>query len=151
MELNKVLLVGRLGQDPESHYLPSGDAVASFSIALSRRYKDRQGEQKEETTWVKISCFSKQAEFAANYLQKGKAVFVEGRLRENRWETPEGQKRTQIEVIADRLQFAFPRGTEEGGSGGGERYSSAPSEPQQERASAPAPAGEPSTVDDLPF
>ena len=149
MELNKVLLVGNLGRDPETKYMPSGDAVADFSIAVNRRYKDRQGEWKDETTWVRITCFGKTAEFAANHLHKGKSVFVEGRLRENRWETPEGQKRSQIEVIADRLQFAAPKGAE---SGGGEQYSSAPSEPAHERTAAPpVNAGEGTTNDDLPF
>ncbi len=153
MELNKVLLVGRLGRDPELKYMPSGDAVADFSIALSHKYKDRQGEMKEETTWVKITCFGKQAEFASNYLQKGKAVFVEGRLRENKWETQEGQKRSQLEVVAERLQFAFPRGSEEGGGAPMERHE--PSSPRHEPAAAapaaPAVASESNTVDDLPF
>jgi len=147
MELNKVFLVGNLGSDPETKYLPSGDAVANFNIAVNRRSKDRQGEMKEETTWVRISCFGKIAEFAGNYLQKGKAVFVEGRLKENRWETAEGQKRSQLEVVADRLQFAYPRGSEEGGSSASHESSS-----QGSAAPAPgAPAAQSNTVDDLPF
>jgi len=148
MELNKVLLVGNLGRDPETKYLPSGEAVANFSIAVSRRFKDPQGEFRDDTAWVRISCFGRLAEFASNYLQKGKAVFVEGRLRESRWETPEGQKRSQLEVVAERLQFAYPKGVEDGGAGGGSDRESYSQPAPVERGPA---SGESNAVDDLPF
>lgn len=148
MELNKVMLVGNLGRDPETKFLPSGESVSDFSIAVNRRFRDRQGEMKDDTAWIRIKCFGKLSEFANNYLNKGKAVFVEGRLHENKWEQ-DGQKRSMIEVIAERVQFAYPKGVESGSSGGGEGYSAAPADRQSDQA--PSAAGESNTVDDLPF
>ncbi|MCX7016126.1 MAG: single-stranded DNA-binding protein [Candidatus Sumerlaeota bacterium] len=156
MDLNKVMLVGNLGRDPEVKYLPSGDAVCDFSIAVNRSYKDRQGETQKETAWVRITAFTKLAEFCSNFLKKGKAVYVEGRLRERSWETQQGEKRTVLEVVAERIQFAYPKSMEGGGEG------AAPEAPRPAMASAqPAASGAPqgagapvegaATEDDLPF
>jgi len=118
MELNKVFLVGNLARGPETRYLPSGDAISEFDIGVNRSYRDRQGERQQETAWVRISAFGRLSEFASNYLSKGKAVFVEGRLRHSSWETPDGQRHSRLDVVAERVQFAYPRGYEDAGGGG---------------------------------
>jgi len=159
MELNKVFLVGNLARDPEVRYLPSGDPVCDFDIGVNRSYKDRQGERQKETAWVRISSFSKQAEFCSNYLRKGTAVFVEGRLRTSSWETPAGEKRSRLDVVADRISFAYPRSTQEAGHEAEPPAGAPPSQPAPPqgasgRPSAPGPAPEAeggATEDDLPF
>jgi single-strand DNA-binding protein len=106
--LNKVLLIGNLTKDPELRYTPSGTAVANLRIAVNRKFKDRTGELKEDTCFVTITAWDKQAEICNQYLQKGKAVFVEGILQSRSWETPDGQKRSTIDVRAERIQFLSP-------------------------------------------
>ncbi len=110
MYLNKVILFGRLGQDPELRALPSGTQVASFSIATNRVYKDKNGQKQEQTDWHNIVLFGRQAELAQQYLKKGDTVLIEGRLQTRSWEGQDGQKRYRTEVIADRMQFG-PRST----------------------------------------
>jgi len=105
LALNKVLLSGRLTRDPELRYTPSGVAVMTFSLALNRRYKDQSGEWKDEVSFVNVVAWQRQAELASEYLKKGSAVYVEGRLQSRSWETGEGQKRSVLEVRAERLQF----------------------------------------------
>lgn len=105
VNINKVMLTGRLTRDPELRYTPSGVAVMTFSLALNRRYKDQSGEWKEEVSFVSVVAWQRQAELASEYLKKGSAVFVEGRLQSRSWETGEGQKRSVLEVRAERLQF----------------------------------------------
>jgi single-strand DNA-binding protein len=105
VSINKVLLSGRLTRDPELRYTPSGVAVMTFSLALNRRYKDQSGEWKDEVSYVNVVAWQRQAELASEYLKKGSAVFVEGRLQSRSWETSEGQKRSVLEVRAERLQF----------------------------------------------
>jgi single-strand DNA-binding protein len=105
VSINKVLLSGRLTRDPELRYTPSGVAVMTFSLALNRRYKDQTGEWKDEVSFVNVVAWQRQAELASEYLKKGSAVFVEGRLQSRSWETSEGQKRSVLEVRAERLQF----------------------------------------------
>ncbi|MBI3600404.1 MAG: single-stranded DNA-binding protein [Nitrospinae bacterium] len=142
--LNKVFLMGNLTRDPELRYTPGGAAVASFGLAVNRKYK--QGEEvKEETCFVDITVWAKQAENCAEYLSKGSGVLVEGRLSYRSWETEEGQKRSKIEVVANNVQF-LPRRGEQGGSKGGLAENSA------------APEKEPSArqahdvvEDDVPF
>jgi len=103
--INKVMLSGRLTRDPELRYTPAGVAVMTFSLALNRRYKDQSGEWKEEVSFVNVVAWQKQAELANEYLKKGSAVYVEGRLQSRSWETNEGNKRSTLEVRAERLQF----------------------------------------------
>lgn len=103
--INKVMLSGRLTRDPELRYTPGGVAVMTFSLALNRRYKDQSGEWKEEVSFVNVVVWQKQAELASEYLKKGSAVYVEGRLQSRSWETSEGSKRSTLEVRAERLQF----------------------------------------------
>ena len=105
VSINRVLLSGRLTRDPELRYTPSGVAVITFSLALNRRYKDQSGEWKEEVSFVNVVAWQRQAELASEFLKKGSAVFVEGRLQSRSWETSEGSKRSVIEVRAERLQF----------------------------------------------
>jgi single-strand DNA-binding protein len=121
--VNKVILVGNLGRDPESRALPSGQPVTNFSLATSRRYKDRDGNRKDETEWHNIVCFGKQAEIAAQYLQKGKMIFVEGRIQTRSWDDKEtGKKQYRTEIICENFQMLGSKGDGAGGgrpSGGG--------------------------------
>ncbi len=109
--LNKVLLIGNLTKDPELRYTPNGTAVTTLRIAVNRKFKDRSGELKEDTCFITITAWDKQAEICNQYLQKGRAVFVEGILQSRSWETGDGQKRSTIDVRAERIQFlGGPRG-----------------------------------------
>jgi single-strand DNA-binding protein len=159
IELNKVLLVGNLTRDPEMKYLPSGTAIADLRLAVNRRGFDRSsGERKDETMFIDVTAWEKQAEFCKNYLSKGRAIFVEGRLRQDSWEDKQsGQTRSKISVVAERIQFADSKPQQ---GGGGDAYSgggvSEPPAPQYQERSAPsAPAAAPkanaNTEDDLPF
>ncbi len=103
--LNKVFMIGNLTRDPELRYIPSGTAVASFTLASNRSYTSASGEKKEETCFVRIVAWARQAELCGEYLTKGTPVFVEGRLQSRSWETPDGQKRSIVEVVAQNIQF----------------------------------------------
>lgn len=103
--LNKVFLIGNLTRDPELRYIPSGTAVASFTLATGRAYTLASGEKREETCFVRVVAWARTAELCGEYLTKGSPVFVEGRLSSRSWETPEGQKRSTIEVVAQNIQF----------------------------------------------
>jgi single-strand DNA-binding protein len=102
---NKVILLGNLTKDPELRYTPSGASVCSFDIAVNRSYSNQAGERKEEVCYVTIVTWGKQAETCSQYLHKGRPVLVEGRLTQRSWETPEGQRRSKHEVVAERVQF----------------------------------------------
>ena len=129
--VNKVILIGNLGRDPEVRYMPSGDAVANISIATTETWKDKNGEKQEKTEWHRVAMFGKTAEIAGEYLKKGSQVYIEGRLETRKWTDKEGQERTTTEVRADRMQMLGSR------SGGSERM--APPEDDAPRAAA-APA-----------
>ncbi len=103
--LNKVMLIGNLGQDPEVRYTPGGQAVATFNIATSERWTDKAGQQQERTEWHRIVVWGKQAENCKEYLSKGRPVFVEGRMQTREWTDKEGKKRWTTEVNAQRVQF----------------------------------------------
>ena len=103
--LNKVLLIGNLTRDPELRYIPSGSAVATFTVAVNRVYKDQAGEKKEQVSFIRVVVWGRRAEVCGEYLSKGSPVFVEGRLQSRDWETQEGQKRSTVEVVADNIQF----------------------------------------------
>lgn len=162
LELNKVLLVGNLTRDPELKYLPSGTAIADLRLAVSRRWYDRNaGERKEETLFIDVTAWDKSAEFCKNYLQKGRAIFVEGRLKMDTWEDKQsGQNRSKLSVVAERIQFADSKGGQ-GGEGGGESYGGGAGESAPRYAERPAPAANAgpaapkaapgNTEDDLPF
>lgn len=114
--VNKVILIGNLGADPEVRYLPSGEAVANLRIATTEKYKDRNGEQQEATEWHRVSFFGKTAEICSQYLKKGSAVYVEGSIRTRKWQDQSGQDRYSTEVRGDRMQML---GGRSGGGGGG--------------------------------
>lgn len=114
--LNKVLLIGNLTRDPELRYVPSGTAVATFTVAVSRVFKTQTGEKKEQASFIRIVVWGRRAEVCGEYLSKGSPVFIEGRLQSRDWETQDGQKRNTMEVIADNVQF-LSRGTAKGESG----------------------------------
>ena len=120
--INKVILVGNLGQDPETRYMPSGGAVTNITLATNESWKDKQtGEQKDRTEWHKVAMFNRLAEIAAEYLRKGSQVYVEGKLRTRKWQDRDGNDRYTTEVIADEMQMLGGRG---GGGGGGGSFSS---------------------------
>ena len=166
MSFNKVILVGNLGRDPELRYTPQGTPVCTFSLATNERRKGEQGgEQKELTTWFRVTLWGRQAETAAQYLQKGRPVYVEGRLRVEEYTSKEGGRRYSLEVSATDLQFI---GGREGGEPQGERRASAaaaqgrPSPPRASdwgvkdgkpvRSTQPeAEGGAGSADDDIPF
>ena len=148
---NKVILMGNLTRDPELRYTPSGTAIAGFGIATNRRWKDQDGNQKEEVTYIDITAFGKQAEVIGQYFQKGKGIHIEGRLKFDQWDDKNtGQKRSKLGVVLDRFEFI--------GSGQGDGDSPAPqqSAPTQ---SAPPPPSQPADGppvdgpgdDDVPF
>jgi single-strand DNA-binding protein len=120
--VNKVILIGNLGADPETRYLPSGDAVTNIRIATTENWKDKSGERQEHTEWHRVAFFGKTAEIAGEYLKKGSPVYVEGRIRTRKWQDKEGQERYSTEIVADRMQLL-------GGRGGGAEAMSSPREP----------------------
>ena len=137
--INKVILIGNLGRDPELRYTKDGRAVANFTLATNERWRDRDGNNQERTEWHRIVVWEKQAENCAQYLQKGRSVYVEGRLQTREWEDKEGHKRHTTEIVAQNVTFLGGRGEGPG------RPSSAP-------PSAPGDSSEGSGGgDDIPF
>jgi single-strand DNA-binding protein len=124
--VNKVILVGNLGADPDTRYMPSGKAVTNIRVATSESWKDRQtGDMQERTEWHSIVMYDKLGEIAAEYLRKGSQVYIEGKIRTRKWQDKEGKDRYTTEIIADQMQMLGSRG------GGG-----APSEPREPRSSS---------------
>src|SRR6201984_3138821 len=121
MSVNKVILVGRLGRDPETRYTGGGQAVANFSVATDETYKDRNGERQKRTEWHKIVVWGKQAEIAQQYLKKGSLICIEGRIQSREWQDKEGQKRTSFEIVANNFRMLGGRaeGAAAAGAGGG--------------------------------
>ena len=148
--VNKVIIVGNVGRDPETRYMPSGDAVTNISVATSDRYKDKQtGEMKETTEWHRVAFFGKLAEIAGQYLKKGSQVYVEGRLRTRKWTDASGQEKYSTEIVSETMQMLG--GKPVGGSEGGESYSRSKSS----ESSAPAVSSNAASLgamdDDIPF
>ena len=142
--LNKVMLIGNLGRDPETRYAQSGSAVTRFSIATSESWKDKaSGEMQERTEWHNVVCFARLAEIAGEYLRKGSKVYIEGSLRTSSWEA-DGQKKYRTEVNARELQMLDSRGGADSGMGGG--ASGAPSGFSSQASAQPAQAGATSAV-----
>ncbi|MET3625187.1 single-stranded DNA-binding protein [Burkholderia ambifaria] len=164
--VNKVILVGNLGADPEVRYLPSGDAVANIRLATTDRYKEKDsGEYKEVTEWHRVSFFGRLAEIVSEYLKKGSSVYVEGRIRTRKWQGQDGQDRYSTEIVADQMQMlggsGKGRGDGEGDSesGAAQEAAGAQSEGSSSKTRsrrtapqrrAPAPAGD-GMDDDEPF
>ena len=151
--VNKVILVGNLGADPESKYLPSGDAVCNIRLATTDRWKDKaSGEMKEATEWHRVAFFGRLAEIAGEYLKKGSQVYLEGRIRTRKWQDKEGQDRYSTEIVADQMQMLGSRS----GSGEprGEPMAARSSEPKAPATAGAAkkPAGKFDDMeDDIPF
>lgn len=151
--INKVILIGNLGRDPETRYTQGGSAVTNFSVATSEAWKDRQsGEQQDRTEWHNVVCFARLAEIAGEYLRKGSKVYIEGSLRTSSWEK-DGQKHYRTEVMARELQMLDGRGGGGGDGGGG-----APSGFESKQQGGPAPMDNRPTLsddtgfdDDIPF
>ncbi len=146
--VNKVIIVGNLGQDPETRYMPSGAAVTNFTVATNESWKDKQtGEQKERTEWHRVAMFNRLAEIAAEYLRKGSQVYIEGKLRTRKWQGQDGQDRYTTEIIADEMQMLGGRGGGGGSYGGGPSQSGGGSR----GGSAPTPPSDGEFDDDIPF
>ena len=153
MSVNKAILVGRLGRDPETRYTSGGQAVCNFTLATDETYKDRNGERQKRTEWHQIVVWAKQAEIAQQYLHKGSLIFVEGRIQTRQWDDREGQKRTTVEIVATNFRMLGGRG--EGGmaAGAGAGAGAGEIEPQAAAAAAGAedlPSPEISD-EDIPF
>ncbi|HEY9193273.1 MAG TPA: single-stranded DNA-binding protein [Methyloversatilis sp.] len=167
--VNKVILVGNLGKDPETRYAPNGDAICNITVATTDSWKDKAtGEKKEQTEWHRVVFFNRLAEIAGQYLRKGSAVYVEGSLRTRKWQDKEGQDRYTTEIRADQMQMLGSRqgagggGGESYGGGGGDDFDQAPRQsaprqaPQRPAQSAPQSAppssgGFGGMDDDIPF
>lgn len=147
--VNKAILIGNLGKDPEIRYLPNGDQVCNITLATSEKYKDKAtGEAKENTEWHRVVFFGKLAEVCGQYLQKGKKIYVEGRIRTNKWQDKDGSDRYTTEIIGNEMKMLG------GKDDGGGRETPAPSQPAKQTASSPAPrkhATFDDMDDDIPF
>ncbi len=141
MSVNKVILIGRLGKDPELRYTPGGKPVGSFSLATSERWTSPDGEKKESTTWHNIVVWGKPAEVMKEYLRKGQEVYIEGRIDNRSWTDKEGNKRYTSEVVVQNFQFIGNR------QGGGDDTGAAPRPPED----MPQPADRGAGDEDLPF
>jgi single-strand DNA-binding protein len=153
--LNRVLLIGNLTRDPELRYTPKGTAVTEIGLAVNRVYSGEDGEKKEETTFVDVTLWARQAEIAGQYLKKGRPVFIEGRLQLDTWDDKQtGQKRSRLRVVAENLQLLGSRQDSEGSSS---FSSSSPAPRRGPSAPAPLPKPEPrdpdldAEPDDIPF
>ena len=153
--LNRVLLIGNLTRDPELRYTPKGTAVTEIGLAVNRIYSGEDGEKKEETTFVDVTLWARQAEIAGQYLKKGRPVFIEGRLQLDTWDDKQtGQKRSRLRVVAENLQLLGSRQESEGSSS---FSSSSPAPRRGPSAPAPPPKPEPrdpdldAEPDDIPF
>jgi single-strand DNA-binding protein len=147
--VNKVILIGRLGKDPELKYTPSGAPVAKFTLATDESFKDRNGGQQKRTEWHNIVAWNKLAEICGEYLTKGKQVYIEGSIRSRQWEDQSGNKRTAYDIVARTMQMLGSRADSERAAASASR----PSAPGSEERAAPpesAPEGE-ITDDDIPF
>jgi len=149
--VNKVIIIGNLGRDPETRYMPDGGAITNISVATTDKWKDKNGEMQEKTEWHRVAFFGKLAEIAGEYLKKGSQVYVEGRLQTRKWQDKDGQDKYTTEIVANQMQML---GSRQGMGGGGDR--------DAEGGGAPRPASKPATAkagggkfddmeDDIPF
>jgi single-strand DNA-binding protein len=148
--INKVIIVGNLGQDPDTRYMPSGSAVTNITVATNESWKDKKtGEQQDRTEWHKVAFFGRLAEIAAEYLRKGSQVYVEGKLRTRKWQDKQGNDRYTTEIVADEMQMLGGRG----GSGGAPMQDSGGSQSASQSAPpSPPPQGSADEFDDdIPF
>ena len=153
--VNKVILIGNLGRDPETRYMPDGGAITNISIATTDKWKDKAGEMQEKTEWHRVAFFGKLAEIAGEYLKKGSQVYVEGRLQTRKWQDKDGQDKYTTEIVANVMQMLGSRQ----GMGGGDRAAERDAGGERESGAARTgakPAGKPAGKfddfeDDIPF
>ena len=161
MSVNKVLIIGRLGRDPELKYTQSGTAVCSLNVATDESYKDRDGNKVEKTEWHRVSCFQKQAENCANFLAKGSLIYVEGSLTTRKWQDQQGNDKYTTKIMAERVQFLDRKGDNQCGA---DQPQGAPRQQPASRVNAPRQQRRPadddlgpafpsggSNFDDVPF
>ena len=151
--VNKAILIGNLGKDPEVRYMPSGEAIANITLATTDTWKDKSGEKQERTEWHRVSFFGRQAEVVGEYLKKGSQIYVEGRIQTRKWQDKEGQDRYTTEIVADRMQMLGSR-SGQGDASGRERsagtHESAPA--GEGKSGAKKPEGQFADMDDdIPF
>ena len=155
--VNKVILIGNLGRDPETRYMPDGGAITNISIATTETWKDKAGEKQEKTEWHQVAFFGQLAEIAGEYLKKGSQVYVEGRLQTRKWQDKDGNDKYTTEIVADRMQML---GSRQGMGGGGADREPPPDRAEGgggQRAAAAKPAGKAAGgkfddfEDDIPF
>jgi single-strand DNA-binding protein len=161
--LNKVILIGRLGADPEVRYMPSGGAVANLRLATNESYKDKTGQVTETTEWHRVVLFGRTAEIAGEYLKKGRLVYIEGRIRTQKWQDQSGQDRYTTEIVASDMQLLGGSGGREEGGSGDDSFDQTPAfESQAAPKAAAKPATKPAAApkmenfdqnfdDDIPF
>jgi single-strand DNA-binding protein len=154
MSLNKAMIIGNLGRDPEMRYTPSGQAVTQFTVAVNRNYKDHDGNWQEETEWFRVVAWGPLAERTAEYLRKGRKVYVEGRLQTRQWEGQDGQKRYTTELIAQTVTPLDPRPRD--GEGAADAGGFPGGAPARAGGRSGGPSGPPDSLDDtdlddLPF
>ena len=144
--LNKVMLIGNLGKDPEVRYTAGGTAVASFSIATTEKFKGKSGDWEEKTEWHNITLWARLAEIAGEYLSKGKTVYIEGRLQTRKWQDKEGKDRYTTEIVGEKMQMLSSKGE----GGGGQRQGGRPSQQEHNQGSTyEEPSFNPD--DEIPF
>jgi single-strand DNA-binding protein len=156
--VNKVIILGNLGRDPETRYTTGGDAVTNLRIATSEQWKDKNGEKQEKTEWHQVVLFGRQAEIAGEYLKKGRSVYIEGRLQTRKYTDKEGVEKYSTEVVADRMQLLGGKG--EGGGGGDAEFGAGASSAQAPRRESSGSTAKPAGAakknsddfdDDIPF
>jgi single-strand DNA-binding protein len=145
MSVNKVILVGRLGKDPEVRYASSGVAVCNFTMATNRTYKDKQGERKDETEWHRVVAFARTAEICGEYLKKGSQIYIEGRMQTRKWQDKDGNDRWTTEVVTDTMRMLDSRS----GDAGGAQRDSSPQASSNNDPYQPLPGDIPDS--DVPF
>lgn len=159
---NRVILAGNLTRDPQLKYLPSNTAVCEFGLAINHRWRDRDGNQREDTCFVDVSAFGRQGETINQYMTKGRSILIEGRLKFDSWTGQDGQKRSKLSVVVENFTFLGGRGEAAGGGGGGARHDQAPREAERPRGASgppqtqdhgPGPSDDygPPEGDDIPF
>jgi single-strand DNA-binding protein len=137
--VNKVILLGNLGRDPETRYTTGGDAVTNLNIATSEQWKDKSGEKQERTEWHRVVLFGRQAEIAGEYLKKGRSVYIEGRLQTRKYTDKDGVEKYSTEIVGDRMQLIG--GSREGGGGGDVEFGSSAATPSRRETAGPGAAG----------
>jgi single-strand DNA-binding protein len=153
--VNKVILLGNLGSDPEVRFMPNGEAVCNFSIATTESWKDKSGEKKEKTDWHNIVMYRKLAEIAGEYLKKGRPVYIEGRIQTRKWQTKEGQDRYTTEIIAANMQMLGGKDSASATRNNDQEFNQ--TNPSKEKSDSPAASSTPAASsfdefeDDIPF